>query len=132
MTLEQALYSYLSGYAGLTALVGTRIYPVTMPQGVTYPAVTYRKVSGLAEYVLGQHVPELYNPRYQFDAWGTSYSSVKSVAEQIKAALGGYSGLMGGASGVRVIGSWIVNEIDLYESDTGVYHTAVDVRFYHE
>jgi hypothetical protein len=128
MTFEQALFSYLSNHAGLKALVNTRIYPITMPQNPTLPAVTYQKISGVVDY----GVSSIKRPRFQFDAWASSYSSARAVAEQIKSALNRYTGTMGGAGGVTVIGTWIENEMDLFEPDTGLYRVSVDIRFEHE
>lgn len=125
MTLEQALYSYLSTYAGLTALVSTRIYPVTMPQGVTYPAVTYTRISAPRIHAMGRDTG-LASPRVQVDCWGSSYSSVKGVAAQVRAALQDFSGLMGGAGGVTVQRAFIEGDRDLYESDTQTHRTSMD------
>tara|TARA_Y100000593_G_C4310742_1_gene338216 strand:+ start:1833 stop:2246 length:414 start_codon:yes stop_codon:yes gene_type:complete len=41
MGIEAAIYSALSGSTSLTALVGTRIYPNTVPQNVTFPHVSF-------------------------------------------------------------------------------------------
>jgi hypothetical protein len=130
MTFEQALFSYLSNHAGLKALVNTRVYPITMPQNPTLPAVTYQKISGVVDYVMDD--TSIKRPRFQFDAWATSYSSARAVGEQIKSALNRYTGTMGGAGGVAVIGTWIENETDLFEPDTGLYRVSIDIRFEHE
>ena len=41
MGIEAAVYSVLSGSTALSALVGTRIYPNTIPQNVAYPHVSF-------------------------------------------------------------------------------------------
>ena len=43
MTLEQSIYEALSGHAPLTALVGTRIYPVDAPQASPLPRVVFAR-----------------------------------------------------------------------------------------
>jgi hypothetical protein len=43
--IDDAMYSYLSTYAGLVALVSKRIYPIVMPLNVTLPAVSYQRIS---------------------------------------------------------------------------------------
>jgi hypothetical protein len=130
MTLEQALFSYLGNYAGLKALVSTRIYPIIMPQNPTLPAVTYQKISGVVDYVMDG--TSIKRPRIQVDAWAKSYGAVRGVAEQVKAALDRYTGTMGGTGGVEIIGTWIENETDLFEPDTGLYRVSLDFRFEHE
>ena len=41
MAAEDSLYTLLSGNAGVTALVSTRIYPDVLPENCTYPAIVY-------------------------------------------------------------------------------------------
>jgi hypothetical protein len=137
MLIEEALRRHLGNHAGLAALVGPRIHPLVMPQGTVLPSVTYQKISCPVEYTMDDK--SLAHPRFQFDCWaasrpdGTSgYSIVKDVAAQVKAALHGFSGIMGGAGGVNVIGTWIEGETDLFEPDIKLYRISIDVRLYHE
>lgn len=46
MTIEQAVKTKLLADTGLTALIGTRLYPDTIQQGATFPALTYSQASG--------------------------------------------------------------------------------------
>lgn len=68
MSLETALYSHLSGDAALSALVGTRIYPVILPQQPVLPAVTYQRIGAVREQTIARNVPGTM-PRYQFSVW---------------------------------------------------------------
>lgn len=131
MTLEEALYAYLSSHAGLSALVGSRIYPATMPQNVTLPAVTYFRVAGGVERTSGPTVAYR-DGRFQVSAWAELYATAKAVATQIRDALQNYQGTMGGAEGVRVLDANVVSETDIYEPETGTYQVAVDVVFLYE
>ena len=45
MNIEEALYSKLTGDAGVAALVSTRIYPNVVPQDIALPAVAYQRIS---------------------------------------------------------------------------------------
>lgn len=130
MTLEQALFNYLSTYAGLTALIGTRLYPVVLPQGATQPAVTYQRVSTVRLRTFG--APRLgRKARFQFTVWASSYSSRAAVAGQLIAALEGYAGLMGGGSGVTVLAVQGEGELDDYEPTTKTFQGALDFTFTH-
>lgn len=51
--LRSALHAKLSGYAPLTALVGTRIYHQSAPQSATYPLVVFHRQSGRAHQFFG-------------------------------------------------------------------------------
>jgi len=132
MNLEEALFAYLKDYAGLKALVSTRIYPLILPQPPTLPAVTYFKVSMVNKRTLASPSNVLKQVRIQFSCWANTYSEAKDVAEQVKLALQDFRGEMGGAGGVQVLDGNVINEQDLYETDTGIYHVPVDVLILHE
>ena len=51
--MEAEIYSRLSGYANLINLVGTKIYPLMVPDNIELPYVTYFKVSDIPEYAMG-------------------------------------------------------------------------------
>ena len=131
MTIEEALYSYLKSYAGLSALVGARIYPLILPQPATLPAITYTKISRVGERVLSGPNPNTISARFQLSCWAYSYGTAKSVANQAKLALQDYTGTMGGAGGVEVLDANSVNEQDFYETDTGIYHVPIDILILH-
>jgi len=130
VTLEEALFGHLSAYPNLAALVGSRIHPQVLPQKVDYPAVTYFRVGGREEYTQSGTVRV--RPRVQLSCWARTYQEAKAVAGQVKAALRMFSGDLGGAGGVAVVGTWVESEIDVYEPDVKVHQVAVSVRFYHE
>jgi len=95
--LEESLYGYLSTYAGLTALVSDRVYAFRIPQGATLPCVTFQRIDTpriLAHDTSGIGSNLAY-PRFQFDAWATTYASAKAINDQIRAALNGKTGLIG-------------------------------------
>lgn len=95
MNLEEALMVYLKAYTGLTALVSTRIHYDELPQGASSPAVVITKVSDIKDHYLSGQC-ELERPIYQFTAVGLTKTSVKGVAEQLKAALCDYQGTLSG------------------------------------
>ena len=131
MVIEEAIYTYLSNHAGLTALVSTRIHPLIMPQSTVLPAVTFSKVSGPRVHAMQQDAGLAY-PRFQVSCWGATYKSAKDVAAQVRAALQDFKGTMGGVGGVVVSGVFIQDENDLYEPGTQVYHIALDFVIWHE
>ena len=89
--LEERIYSALAADAAVSALAGTRVYPVILPQGATFPAVTFSAVGGNPNNTLeGQS--NLLNTRVQFDSWGQSPATVKSLADAVEAAIAGASG----------------------------------------
>lgn len=105
MTIEEAIRTYLGGVSAVTALVGSgtsaRIYPQVLPQSPTYPAVVYFVVSNPVVESHGGN-SALAHPRFQIDCWSPDYIQAKTVAMEIRRALQGFKGLMGGVGGVEV------------------------------
>ena len=130
MTLEDAIYNYLSGYAGLVPLVAQRVYPVILPQTVTLPAVTFSRVSRVGESDLNGLAWSV--ARFQFSCWAKKHTTATATAAQVRAAFQDYQGVMGGSGGISVMGADVVNEVDLYSAETGIFHVAVDVKITHK
>jgi hypothetical protein len=124
VTIEETLYSRLSGHAGLVALVTTgRIYPNIKAQDATLPAVSFRRVTSTRFPAMGSD-PDLVKARFQVDAWAATYDSGVAVAAQIRDALQRWRN----NSGITVLDTFIVSEVDLFEDDTRQHHIAIDVE----
>ena len=120
MTFAETLYSYLTGYAGIAALVMARVYPLKLPQNPTLPALTYQRVSDAPEY---SHDPGAsHMPRVQVTCWAATYGGVEALTTQVNLASEAWHVAMGGAA-------FVENIIDLSDPETGVYQVAVDVMF---
>ena len=109
--LEESLYSYLSTYAGLVSLISTRVYAFRIPQEATLPCMTYQRIStprDLTHDTAGAG-SDLAHPRFQFDAWATTYASAKAIADQLRAALNGRRGLTGTQVETATVAGTVVN-----------------------
>jgi len=131
VTIEDALYRYLSTYPGLTVLIEDRIYPLTRPQKVKVPAVTYQKISGQRLHTFAND-PGMATPRFQFSCFAETYDIAKQIAEQVRLALQNFSGTMGGVEGVYVGAVNIEDEVDLYEEGADVNRVDVEFIIWHE
>jgi hypothetical protein len=84
--MREQLYYYLQNYAGLTALIGARIYPQRVPTGAALPYVVFTFVGRTPEYdqdgLDGENEVTV-----QFDCCGSTLGSAVNVAAQIYAAL---------------------------------------------
>lgn len=125
--IEKALYTRLSGYAGLSALVSTRIYPFIAQQKSARPYLTYQRVSTVRPSAMAVDIG-IAQARFQIDAWGDTYDSVKSVSEQVRAALQRFSGTV---SAVDILDIYIDNEQDLFEDDAKIYRVSQDYTIFH-
>lgn len=125
MSIDSAIYTRMSGFAGLSALVSTRIYPAgDVPQNATYPLCTYSQISGVRGYVMGGQ-SEFVDARFQVDSWGETSISVRAVAEQVRLGLSTYHG-----TSDSVVIDYIVmdNEICDYDSDAELHRIIHDYR----
>jgi len=121
-TIEDAIYSKLSGTSGITALVGRRIYPVVLPQKCKLPAITYDKVSDPQIHTMGSESNPCH-PRFTIHVWGETLKNVIDIAEQVKTALKYYTGTIASMIIQRI---YYDNETDIYEPQTETYHRALD------
>lgn len=97
MSLETGLKSALTADATVNGLVSGRIYPEIMPHDVTYPAISYQRISTVRNQFL-TGIDGFTQVRIQVDCWDSSYSGVKTLASAVKGAL----------DGVRALGSTTV------------------------
>ena len=123
MNVNAELFLQLTGYAGLAALVGTRIYRVTLPVDPTLPAVTFQRIDTPREYSHDgdSHLP---HPRFQISCWATTQSVAEAVADQVRGALRGWHLAYGEAA-------FVEDQADAYEPETGIYHIPLDATIWH-
>lgn len=128
MAFEDSLWSYLTGYAGLSALISTRLYPNVIPETAPAPAVAYQRISRQRwrsrDGYSGKSVS-----RYQFTAVGDTPSDARDVALQIVAALESFAGTM---DGLTVDVAMVDDERDDYLPRSQEYTEQVDVDVIHE
>lgn len=128
--IEEALVSRVLANATVAATVGTRVYPVVAPEGVTLPALVYQRISGVREHTHDQ-VGDLARPRFQFGAIALTYSAAKALANAVRSALDNYSGTV---LGVRIDAIQVQNEIDTFNASTdeaSTYLTWLDFIVWH-
>lgn len=90
MSIKDAIYSRSQAYAGLTTLIGTRLYNTLAPQNTAMPYVTYQIISADRTHVMGRD--SLGRPRVQFDSYGTTRASAEDVNAQVVACFSRWSG----------------------------------------
>lgn len=128
MSFEAALYSGLVGHAGLAALVGTRVYPMRLPANVTFPAITYERVSTPREHTIN-NTPVAAEPRFQFDIWAENdYAAVLAVAEQLNAAIRA----LPSSGSVTVHERTADEESDRFEPEAELSRRTIEAVFLHE
>jgi hypothetical protein len=96
-TVDEGLIAYLQNYAALVALVSTRVYLMTIPQAATLPCMTVTRISTPRTLTHDSAGTSglLAHPRFQFNAYATTYASAKAITDVLRAALNGKTGSIG-------------------------------------
>lgn len=129
MSIEAGLYSKVTGNVGVAALISTRFYPVVLPQKVTLPAASYQVISGEAGYTIGTQAAQVRKPRFQINAWASTYDAAKALARALRTAIDHQTGTW---SGTSVIGCIIEGEeLDFYDDSTKTYQVAFEAIITH-
>jgi len=148
MSIEGALFTYLTAQAPIMALLGknpTRLYRDVLPELVDYPAVSFFRVGTphVATLDAGPSISKFQQPRFQFDAWsadvadsnGTSRSGADdtlNITQALVLVLDGFRGVISDAEGhaVRVRAVLMDDEGERadFEKETRTFHRMVDFQ----
>jgi hypothetical protein len=99
-TFHTALFDHLSTDAGVSALVGTRVYPTKAPQDAPLPCIIYQRFSDAAEHTQAGAC-DLASAFYQVDIIGENASSAAAVAEAVRNAMDGMRNVTAGGFYIR-------------------------------
>jgi hypothetical protein len=105
---EAFLYQRLTSQTAVSSLIGSRVYPLIAPQGTPLPLVVYQRTGVERPQSLAGNVG---NPlvTLQLTTYGTSYTSVKSIARAVRIAIDGWTGT---TAGVTIQRSTLQTEAD--------------------
>lgn len=95
--IQEAVLAKLAATSALTALVSTRIYNGTAPQGVGLPYVVFSEISSDRPRSMSGAVA-IVDSRVEVLAYGASPDSSIAVADAVRGALDGYRGTSSGVS----------------------------------
>ncbi len=115
--METGIFTYLQTIGAITAIVGTRIHPDTMPQGSELPVIVYSRLSGGRVQVMGG-ISGLAHPVFQITSWATTYLAAKNLAEIVRVNFDAVSGAIGGVT-VRAC---------IMEDDGDITETSPDIK----
>ena len=104
MSMQTELTTYIKADAEITALIGTRYYPLLMPQLSAYPAIVYTVISEQhRNHLAGNIGGGLTKSIYQFDTYSTTYLETLAIAEALRNRLDGVNHVSMGAVFVESI-----------------------------
>lgn len=122
MAIEQAIYSRLSNYSALTAIV-SEIYANQAAQNTAAPYIVYYKSSAIRPNAMGSD-PGLVVASYRFDIYSSSFSEIISITAQLQACLQRYRGTV---ESIVIDDIFLTGEFDLpHEIDSGFRHRVLE------
>ena len=105
---EAFLYQRLTGQTAVSSQVGTRVYPLLAPSGTPMPLIIYQRTGVERPQSLAGNVG---NPvvTLQLTTYGTSYTSVKSIARAVRLAVDNWTGT---TASVTIQRTTLISEAD--------------------
>jgi len=110
-SLARAIYAYLSTYAPLTTIVGTRIYPGIAPTSASFPYITLHEIMIESVYYLGG-ASASFDSMVQVDCWSLEPMQAHQMAQIIRLSM---DGMPAAWDGLEVDGVFIDSEQDAPE-----------------
>lgn len=92
MSVDTLLRLHVLGDVTIGMLVGTRMYPIRLPEKATLPAITFQQISDVRDGHL-RGVAGTARARYQIDAYAAQPKEAKALAGWIRQRLDGFQGL---------------------------------------
>jgi hypothetical protein len=129
-TVAEQLVAKLNADGAVTALVSGRIYPSTLPQAATLPAIVYTVVSDVPENSLdGTVATRLRSARVQVDCYarnsadGGGYLASHAVADAVENVIGNLSD--------PSLNSTPADKRDLFDNETTYFRVSMDFIVWH-
>ncbi len=123
------VFGYLSSQPAIASAVThdgvVSIFPLTLAETATLPAITYQIVSYSENLVLDGQQTKVNPMRLQVDCWDMTYDGVQALASAVNDSLSGFYGMMGS---VAVGIGMLENFIDEYDSERRQYRKVIDYK----
>ena len=120
MSFETEFRNHLVADSSITALVNSRVFPITLPEQVTLPAIVYTPISGAPENSLLGFDSQLIRYDLQIDCWANRYTGVIALGLAIRNRL-----QTDAATFRSIVDQYPL--LDDYEEDTKIYRRAIGI-----
>ena len=115
---EIVLLRTLREDAGLSAMVGNKVFALVIPQGTKLPCITFQRIGGMPANTLSGH-SGLEEIDLQIDVWARDYDEAKAIAKAVRAAMP--------PSGPR-FSAHLIEDQDLYEDGTNYFRVNMEFK----
>lgn len=128
MNISGIIYTILTANAGVTAICSTRVYPLTIPQKETLPAIRITTVA-VEPYDTKSGASTLDAIRAQIDCYSFSMLTVQQLSEAARQALDRYRGdVWDGGAVYFVDGVRFETETWYMEEEKDVFRGTFDIQ----
>jgi hypothetical protein len=93
MTTITDMVNFVVSDPTVSSLIGSRLYPLTLPQEPTFPAVTYLRVSRPHQHIM--EGGEVVWPMLQFDCYASTYLDAETLVHALDDAFGRWKSVWG-------------------------------------
>lgn len=126
--LPAGLFSLLTADSGIAALIGTRVYPVMLPEDPTLPALLYKFVGGASSPTLT--TSGMQRSRLEIDCYGATYDDASALRSAVIAALNGFQDELG--DGTYLQNAELLNPgLDFFEDEPRQYRCMVEFYLFY-
>lgn len=125
--VEEAIYNILKNSTGVTDYVSTRIYPASIPQDCTLPAICYERISTMRHFCMDTD-PNIAETIIDVTIISSSLSVAGTVAEQVRNNLNKHTGTH---ASMVIDDIQIENEGESYFSDLKEYELSLSFKVLH-
>lgn len=132
--IEQGIRDLLLANATVKGLLGTRLFPLVLPEELAGAAATYQRISS-TDFFTNDGPLGLTKTRLQIDCWcprstaGPGYGQVKALEAAIYALLNGYTGTLD--DGTVVYETERDDVTDGYDPNSRLYRVQTDWMILH-
>ena len=130
ITIEEGIYYKLANTAAVSAIVGTRIYPLTLPQTPTLPALTYQLITPMS-IIAHDGKSGTAQCRYQITGFDDDPDILRDLMEEVRICMDGFKGSIGGADTITVQAMLPEGGYESYDPETGRYMRARDLMIWY-
>jgi hypothetical protein len=133
MSIQAAIVTIMKNFAPLNNIVQGRIFPHPADENVSYPFVSYQRISANEDHGLGGSHGVI-RARFQITAWSDNFDEALKVEQQVRMALVAFSGTVTTPSGyvetIQEIFSW--GNQELYDAKARVFYLPLDLEIAYE
>lgn len=124
MLAEKAIVALLNAAPGVTALVGTRIYPPPLPQAVALPAIAVKHISTVDLPTLDAAAYGLAQSRIEVEVIAKTYAAQKDLLDEVRSAITYQRGTFNGAVVCSILMAGVGP--DTRDDDMQVFSQSID------